>query len=80
MGVMGNHTHEARKWIFPPVHEHVHGGATPGLQEGLRLMNEDARFELVVLPELAWGKHGVGSKIDPNAVPVFDLLLLEARF
>ncbi len=54
--------------------------AIPGLQEGLQLMTEGARFEFVVPPELAWGKRGVGSKIGPNAVLVFDLRLIEVKF
>lgn len=54
--------------------------AIPGLQEGLQLMQEGARYEFVVPPELAWGKRGVGSKIGPNAVLIFDLRLVEVKF
>ena len=50
--------------------------AIPGIREGLQLMVEGARFEFVVPPELAWGKRGVGDKIGPNAVLIFDLRLL----
>lgn len=54
--------------------------AIPGIREGLQLMAEGARYEFVVPPELAWGKKGVGDKIGPNAVLVFDLRLLAVKF
>jgi FKBP-type peptidyl-prolyl cis-trans isomerase FkpA len=54
--------------------------AIPGIREGLQLMAEGARYEFVVPPELAWGKKGVGDKIGPNAVLVFDLRLLAVQF
>ncbi len=51
--------------------------AIPGLQEGLQLMEEGARYEFAIPSELAWGKRGVGNKIGPNAVLVIDVRLLE---
>ena len=51
--------------------------AIPGIREGVQLMQEGARYEFVVPPELAWGKKGVGDKIGPNAVLIFDLRLLK---
>lgn len=54
--------------------------AIPGIREGLMLMQEGARYEFVVPPELAWGKKGVGDKIGPNAVLIFDLRLLKVIF
>jgi FKBP-type peptidyl-prolyl cis-trans isomerase len=51
--------------------------AIPGLQEGLQLMTLGSRFEFVIPPDLAWGKRGVGNKIGPNALMVFDVRLLE---
>lgn len=48
-----------------------------GLQEGLQLMALGSRYEFVIPPELAWGKRGVGNKIGPNALMVFDVRLLE---
>lgn len=54
--------------------------AIPGIREGLQLMQEGARFEFVVPPGLAWGKKGVGNKIGPNAVLIFDLRLLKVLF
>ncbi|WP_020207607.1 FKBP-type peptidyl-prolyl cis-trans isomerase [Gilvimarinus chinensis] len=54
--------------------------AIPGIREGLQLMQEGARYEFVVPPDLAWGKKGVGNKIGPNAVLIFDLRLMKVRF
>ncbi len=51
--------------------------AIAGMQEGLQLMKEGARYEFVVPPELAWGKRGVGDKIGPNAVLIMDVRLVE---
>lgn len=54
--------------------------AIPGIQEGLQLVQEGGRYEFVVPPELAWGKKGVGNKIGPNAVLIFDVRLMEVVF
>ncbi|MBL4629827.1 MAG: FKBP-type peptidyl-prolyl cis-trans isomerase [Paraglaciecola sp.] len=51
--------------------------AIPGLQEGLQLMALGSRYEFVIPSELAWGKRGVGNKIGPNALMVFDVRLVE---
>ncbi|WP_096086583.1 FKBP-type peptidyl-prolyl cis-trans isomerase [Agaribacterium haliotis] len=51
--------------------------AIDGLREGLQLMPLGSRMELLVPPELAWGKKGNRSKIGPNALLFFDLRLLE---
>ncbi|MDQ2076717.1 FKBP-type peptidyl-prolyl cis-trans isomerase [Marinimicrobium sp. ABcell2] len=53
--------------------------AIPGIQEGLQLGREGGRYEFVVPPELAWGKRGVGNKIGPNAVLIFDVRILEVK-
>ncbi|MGD8176924.1 FKBP-type peptidyl-prolyl cis-trans isomerase [Marinimicrobium sp. ARAG 43.8] len=54
--------------------------AIPGIREGLQHVGEGGRYEFVVPPELAWGRKGVGRKIGPNAVLVFDIRLVEVRF
>lgn len=51
--------------------------ALPGLKEALQMMEEGARWEIVIPPDLAWGKKGVGNKIGPFATLVFDVRLLE---
>lgn len=54
--------------------------AIPGIREGLQLAREGGRYEFVVPPDLAWGKRGVGNKIGPNAVLIFDVRLIEVQF
>ncbi len=54
--------------------------AIPGLREGLLLMSVGARYELVIPPELAWGRRGATNKIGPNAVLIIDVRLLEIKF
>ncbi|WP_111640454.1 FKBP-type peptidyl-prolyl cis-trans isomerase [Marinimicrobium alkaliphilum] len=54
--------------------------AIPGIQEALQLFQEGGRYEVVVPAELAWGKKGVGNKIGPNALLVFDLRLVSVEF
>lgn len=50
--------------------------AIEGLREGLLMMQEGARWEFVIPPELAWGKKGAGNKIGPMATLFFDVRLL----
>ncbi|TVZ37715.1 FKBP-type peptidyl-prolyl cis-trans isomerase FkpA/FKBP-type peptidyl-prolyl cis-trans isomerase FklB [Alteromonadaceae bacterium 2753L.S.0a.02] len=54
--------------------------AIPGLREGLLLMAVGGRNELVIPPELAWGRRGATNKIGPNTVLVIDVRLLEVLF
>jgi len=54
--------------------------AIAGIQEGLQLMQEGGRCEFVVPSDLAWGKRGVGDKIGPNAVLIFDVRLMKIKF
>lgn len=54
--------------------------AIPGVREALLLAREGGRYEFVVPPELAWGRRGVGDKIGPNAVLIFDVRLVEVVF
>ena len=51
--------------------------AIEGLQIGLPLMQVGDRYELVIPPELAWGKKGNSGKIGPNAVLIFDVRLID---
>ncbi|MBE8719091.1 FKBP-type peptidyl-prolyl cis-trans isomerase [Cellvibrio polysaccharolyticus] len=53
--------------------------AIPGIREGLQLARQGGRYEFVIPPELAWGKRGVGDKIGPNAVLVFDVRLVNVK-
>ncbi len=48
-----------------------------GVQEGLMLMNEGARYKFWVPSDLAWGRKGTSNKIPPNAVLFFDIRLIK---
>jgi FKBP-type peptidyl-prolyl cis-trans isomerase FklB len=48
-----------------------------GWTEALQLMKVGDKWQLFVPSELAYGEHGVGSDIGPNAVLVFDVELLD---
>ena len=54
-------------------------GIIPGWQEILQLMGEGALWEVVIPPELAYGKAGAGGLIGPNQTLVFEIELLEIR-
>ncbi|MBN2342725.1 MAG: FKBP-type peptidyl-prolyl cis-trans isomerase [Deltaproteobacteria bacterium] len=46
-----------------------------GLQEGLMLMREGARYRFFIPWELAWGKSGNGKKIGPYSMLIADVWL-----
>ena len=46
-----------------------------GYREGLLLMRVGGKARLTVPPHLAWGKKGVGNKIGPESVVIFDVWL-----
>ena len=48
-----------------------------GYREGLLMMRCGGKARLTVPPHLAWGKKGVGSKIGPESVVIFDVWLRE---
>lgn len=54
--------------------------AIPGVRELLLMANVGGRYEFMVPPELAWGKKGVGDKIGPNSILLFDLRLIDIQF
>lgn len=51
-------------------------GVIKGWTEALAMMNTGSRWQLFVPPELAYGKGGLGRRIPPNKVLVFDMELL----
>ncbi|NBV12800.1 MAG: FKBP-type peptidyl-prolyl cis-trans isomerase [Sphingobacteriia bacterium] len=51
----------------------------PGWQEGLLLMKEGDKFEMVIPPGLGYGDQGAGEKIGPQATLVFEVELLKVE-
>ncbi len=54
-------------------------GLIPGWTEALQLMQEGAKWELVVPAHLAYGEQGVPDLIPPNAVLRFEVELLKVN-
>lgn len=48
-----------------------------GLQEGLLMMHEGARYRFFIPWELAWGKSGNGKKIGPFSMLIADIWLVQ---
>jgi len=49
----------------------------PGWTEALQLMNEGAKWHLVIPSELAYGEQGAGGVIPPHSALIFDVELLK---
>jgi len=52
-------------------------GVIPAWTEGVQLMSVGSKYRIFVPSELAYGEHGVGEKIGPNAVLIFEIELLD---
>lgn len=52
------------------------GGVIRGWTEALQMMKENAKWQLFVPPELAYGSTGLPGSIPPNKVLVFEIELL----
>ncbi len=50
-----------------------------GWREALQIMQEGANWEVVLPPELAYGKRGSGPKIGYNQTLIFEIELIEVR-
>jgi len=51
----------------------------PGWQEALKLMQEGAKWQLFIPPQLAYGTRGAGRDIGPNATLIFDIELIRVE-
>jgi len=51
-------------------------GVIKGWAEALQMMKVGSKWQLFVPPDLAYGRGGLGQKIPPNSVLVFDVELL----
>lgn len=50
-----------------------------GWTEGVQLMQEGAKYRFYIPSDLAYGEHGAGRAIGPNAALIFDVELIKIQ-
>ena len=51
----------------------------PGWTEGLQLVKKGGKIQLVIPPELGYGKQGAGASSPPNSTLIFDVEVLDVN-